>query len=482
MLRKTQPDRRESTVIFFLMAQQWTGVQCNNIRAMQNLEEYFGSEPFYGDEYSCEEEPQSQPSSARGSHFRWWLWDGEQHLYIDNGLVIEAHYCQPGAKGIQLFTSSCGQIYIDFDKMEIQGSHFSVHRQTILSSDEKEEIGWYYKDNRRWYEYGTQGSAGVRSSVNSGDIEQEYNRCPEGTVHFTTGSMSYSIDFTAMTQRNLTTGMTRQVRRRPKFNCVIKVNASQTTLSNRVQLSDSLPSADQDWKWQFLGANARWTDYSSTDCSLNSDMIEKLYQQNPHHQLKFTAGRFSYTLDLTGMCQTNNATGTRRPVRRIPSGTESTTSRCRWQFKDVGGVWRDFTKDGCSVSSEDIETMYLQDSSGTVTFRAGRFTYELSFSAMTQRNLSTNTTRESVALYLLPLAGFARRLADVLSGNPQDQVLRVKLKTARYSRAAAQPLLGSERPLVLVMKSFLRNAPPVSVTFHTTGCLGHGKRKRRVEI
>lgn len=50
--------------------------------------------------------------------------------------------------------------YIDFDEMTVDGPlvNFSVRRNTLLSYNQKEVMGWYYKDNHRWCEYGSQVS------------------------------------------------------------------------------------------------------------------------------------------------------------------------------------------------------------------------------------------------------------------------------------------------------------------------------------
>ncbi|KAG7456226.1 hypothetical protein MATL_G00249490 [Megalops atlanticus] len=450
------------------------------------------------------EEPQSAP--VRGQRYQWQLSDRQVWRPIENDHVIETHYCQPGATGITLFTSNFGRIFIDFDKMEVCGAQLDVRRQTFLAHDEKQEFGWYYNDNRRWYEYGSQGSSSSKASVTSSDVEQQYSTTPQGSMQFRVGHMSYSISFTAMTQRNLTTSMSRRVRRRPKFNSILKINspAVPPLLQNAAPIGGG-------WKWQFMADEGVWTNYISPDCSVDSDEIERRYQRNPQDQVKFTSSIFSYTLDFTGMFQTNDHTGTKRSVRRIPAdgqptplslprfvfpslirpstapptlslpppdgctwefmadegvwteyqtpnssvgsveierayqlnpqgqikftasgfsytldftgmyqvndifGTKRAVRRIqmgnpqqnswssagtqhRWQFKDVNGVWKDYVQSdqqgGCNVSGQDIESQFQQNPNGTMRFSTASFIYELDFSAMTQRNLFTETTRE----------------------------------------------------------------------------------------
>ncbi|XP_016343359.1 uncharacterized protein LOC107689742 [Sinocyclocheilus anshuiensis] len=341
-------------------------------------------------------------ATASGNHFEWQLFNGQQWVSIFNDFVIEAHYCQPGANGITI-NLNMGPAYIDFDEMTVDGPlvNFSIRRNTLLSQNQKEVMGWYYKDNHRWCEYGSQGSGGKSSLIRSDFIEQQYNSNPRGSVQFTVGSMTYVVDFTAMTQTNLSTHMLRKVRRRPKFNEVVTDSSSNQNSSQTLASPSANPTnSSSQHIWEFMGDEGIWTEFQKPGCSLDSVEIERLYQLNPQCQVSFTARRFSYSLYFSGMYQVNNKYGTKRAVRRIASGiqqTNSTLSQACWQFMDMDGQWNNYMKGGsrgyCSVSSQDIEAQYQQDSTGTMRFRAGRFSYELDFSDMTQTNLSTNTKR-----------------------------------------------------------------------------------------
>lgn len=335
---------------------------------------------------------------ATSNLFEWQLFDGQKWSSICNDIFIESHYCQPGATGITINTSM-GSLYIDFDAMTVSGpfANLSIRRNMFLSHNQKQEVGWYYKDNHRWCEYGSQGLSGNTSSITSDSIEQQYIKNPDGSIQFSAGHMNYTVDFTAMTQTNMYTHMRRKVRRRPKFNSTVTVNSSLPTIAYPVHL----PNISTECIWEFMGDEGIWTEFQKPGCSLDSADIERLYQQNPQSQVSFTAGRQNYTLYLSGMYQINNLYGTRRVVRRIAGGTQQTNSQfsqARWQFKDMDGLWKNYNKGGsrgyCSVSSEDIEAQYQQNPSGTMNFRAGRFNYDLNFSDMTQTNLSTNTIRD----------------------------------------------------------------------------------------
>ncbi|XP_051974908.1 protein mono-ADP-ribosyltransferase PARP12-like [Xyrauchen texanus] len=334
---------------------------------------------------------------AAGNRYEWQLYDGQRWSSICNDIVIETHYCQPGATGITIYTSM-GSLFIDFEAMTINGpiTNLSIRRKMFLNYNQKQKVGWYYKDNHHWFEYGSQGSGGNTSSIGSDYIEQQYNNNPTGSVQFTAGNMIYIVDFTAMTQTNLSTHMTRKVKRRPKFNSIVTDNSSPTLESPTTNSTDS----STEFIWEFNGDEGIWTEYQKPGCSLDSAEIERLYQLNPECQVSFTAGRYTYTLYFGGMYQVNNRFGTKRQVRRIDSGVQQTNSafsQARWQFQDVDGNWKEYSKGGsqghCSVSSQDIEAQYQQDSTGTVKFWTGRFHYELDFSDMSQTNLSYHTRR-----------------------------------------------------------------------------------------
>ncbi|MGH0116516.1 UNVERIFIED_CONTAM: hypothetical protein FKN15_009649 [Acipenser sinensis] len=356
--------------------------------------------------------------SAQVKHYQWMLHDGSQWLNLNHDSVIETHFCQPGAQGIALFTPDYGRIFLDFDKMEIQGGQMTPYRQTSLSQDETEEYLWYFFENRHWHEYGSQGSSKTKASVTSRDIEQQYQINQQGSCTFTVGNMAYSLNFSAMTQSNPRTGMQRRVRRRPKYNSVIQKTNSLASLLQDLSLSSTMPPAGG-FTWQFRGDEGVWREYKAINangvaCSVSSDDIEQSYQQNPQGQLQFTAGHFSYTLDFSGMSQFNSSNRTKRDVRRIPSENQQKSSSLQgmalssatppagsyvWQFRGEEGVWTEYktnTLNGgiCSISSEDIEMNYQQNPLGTMNFTAGKFSYILDFSAMTQKNLRTTKTRQ----------------------------------------------------------------------------------------
>ncbi|XP_062852585.1 uncharacterized protein si:ch211-244b2.3 [Trichomycterus rosablanca] len=339
-----------------------------------------------------------------GKPSEWQLYFGQQWSSIENDHILEANYCQPGAKGITISTH-LGELYIDFDAMTVSGPYadFRVQRKVFLSHNQTEDMRWYYKDNYSWCEYGTQGS-----SVNSQYLEQLYQSNPAGVCNFTVGSYNYTLNFSDMVQTNQSTQMTRKVKRRPNFQSTVISSpvVSPSSLSYIPNLSSASVAS-----WEFLDKEGVWTEYQKPGSSLDSLDIERQYQLNPQNQLTFTAGHYTYTLNFSKMCQINTKFGTKRAVRRnitanqqnsspvvSPSSLSyipnlSSASVASWEFLDNEGVWTEYQKPGSSLDSLDIQRQYQLNPQNQLTFTAGHYTYTLNFSKMCQINTKFGTKR-----------------------------------------------------------------------------------------
>lgn len=333
-------------------------------------------------------------SSVSDKHYEWQVSFGQEWLPIDNDHVIETHYCQPGAKGITIRTSH-GPVFIDFDQLKVTNAPLRVQRVTFLPQGQTEDVGWYFRDDQLWREYGTQSSSLSTSLISSRDVEYQFTQNPQGSFTFMVGSTVYTLDFATMSQTNGTTGLRRNVRRRPKFTSSTKSLYSTSVFPTA---SSSQPT-NGSYRWEFMEDEGVWTEYQAHMCSYDSIAIERQYQLNPQGQLHFRVKRYSYTLDFSRMHQVNNNIGTIRAVRRTADHSSqqngSANAQPRWQFLDMDGLWKDYAKGKrqCSMSGQDIELHYQQNPTGTIKFNTTHFSYELNFSTMTQRNLSTNTSR-----------------------------------------------------------------------------------------
>ncbi|XP_072233362.1 uncharacterized protein [Leuresthes tenuis] len=331
-----------------------------------------------------------QDTGVNEKHYEWQILFGNQWQRIENDHVIETHYCHPGAKEISINTNQ-GQVFIDFDTLETRNATVRVQRLSFLPQGQTEDIGWYFRDDQLWREYGSQSSSMMTSSISSQDIEQHFTENPGGTLRFTVGSTGYTLDFSTMTQTNHNTNLRRNIRRRPKFN----VKTASLPSTPGVPAATPLPLSDGHYKWEFMGDEGQWTEYQAQKCLFDSDAIERQYQLNQQGQLHFRTKKFVYTLDFSTMCQVNNDIGTKRAVRRTPdTGIQQSSRTPRWQFQDIDGIWKEYSQGlRCDTSSQDIELQYQQNPSGTLPFNTMSYPYEINFSDMTQRNLDKNTTR-----------------------------------------------------------------------------------------
>lgn len=48
------------------------------------------------------------------------------------------------------------QVSIDFEKMQTRGAAVRVQRLGLLPHGQSEDVGWYFRDDQLWCEYGSQ--------------------------------------------------------------------------------------------------------------------------------------------------------------------------------------------------------------------------------------------------------------------------------------------------------------------------------------
>ncbi|XP_063058262.1 protein mono-ADP-ribosyltransferase PARP12-like [Engraulis encrasicolus] len=65
----------------------------------------------------------------------------------------------------------------------------------------------------QWYDFKHRSGTDTECSVSSKEIEDQYQQDPQGTMTFTVSGQTYEIDFSAMTQTNLNTTISRRIRR-----------------------------------------------------------------------------------------------------------------------------------------------------------------------------------------------------------------------------------------------------------------------------
>ncbi|KAJ8366651.1 hypothetical protein AAFF_G00348100 [Aldrovandia affinis] len=91
-----------------------------------------------------------------------------------------------------------------------QGSSLASSVRRLAVSSPGRGPTWEFEgDHGKWYVFKKK----AESSTVSADIEVEYQRNPQGSMDFTVGGQCYTLDFSAMTQTNRTTGKCRKIQR-----------------------------------------------------------------------------------------------------------------------------------------------------------------------------------------------------------------------------------------------------------------------------
>ncbi|KAG7456225.1 hypothetical protein MATL_G00249480 [Megalops atlanticus] len=73
---------------------------------------------------------------------------------------------------------------------------------------------WQFQANSgKWYNFKYRRGTDTESSVSSADIEAQYQRNPRGSMSFTVSGREYTLNFSDMTEKNLTSQTIRSVRR-----------------------------------------------------------------------------------------------------------------------------------------------------------------------------------------------------------------------------------------------------------------------------
>ncbi|XP_070785031.1 protein mono-ADP-ribosyltransferase PARP12 [Enoplosus armatus] len=242
-----------------------------------------------------------------GRFFQWQLNDGKGWKDVSNDHVIEAQYALPHTKSIKIYNSPYGAVSIDFNRMRVYGKSLRVRRL----DDGKTMWAWYCTLRRKWIKYGDKDSKGNQSPVKNADIERKFQSNPTGSFTFSIGGDSLEIKFRDMQQ--VGNKKKRKVTRRPLYRQQSGASQAQSVFQNL-----SMGSKPQ---WEFEGKTG-WHVFkhrkgTSSECSINSEDIEKKYKQNPRDTMMFKVGRDPYKLDLGAMTQTNLTTKRTCNVRRV---------------------------------------------------------------------------------------------------------------------------------------------------------------------
>ncbi|XP_029350847.1 uncharacterized protein LOC115036695 isoform X1 [Echeneis naucrates] len=173
------------------------------------------------------------------------------------------------------------------------------------------------------------------------------------------------------------------------------------------------------WTW-YCTLRHKWIKYGDKDskgnCSpMKSSDIEQKFQRDPSGCFSFTVGAETVEIKFKEMQQVSKKKKrkvTRRPeyrqqqaganISELTSSVQNISlgSIPQWQFEGSSGKWHSFkrrqagTSTECSVTSDDIERKYQENSHGSMMFKVNGDSYRLDFRAMMQTNLRTKHTRK----------------------------------------------------------------------------------------
>ncbi|KAJ8007185.1 hypothetical protein DPEC_G00114910 [Dallia pectoralis] len=243
--------------------------------------------------------------------YKWQLNNGEDWLDIANDHILEAQFSQPNTKGIKLYNTPHGELYVDYKSMSVRGkSNLRVRR---LDGQQTEWV-WYYLADSGWTKYGEKDSKGNPGPVQSSEIESKFLSNPNGSLTFNISSNTFEIKFRKMIQ--VSSNRTRRVVRRPTYQPPQSetLTGQVTSAFQSMSMSPACQSGSPEWK--YAGDSRGWYSYTRGSCSVSSSEIENRYQRNPTGKMHFTVRGQTMQLDFSAMTQTNLKTGTRRKVRR----------------------------------------------------------------------------------------------------------------------------------------------------------------------
>ncbi|KAI1888559.1 hypothetical protein AGOR_G00186420 [Albula goreensis] len=179
--------------------------------------------------------------------FHWQLRCSDTHQWVNVSLsaqvTLEKLYCDVDRETIKLQDSweqaGTDVFTLNFHTMRLRNSdkYDKVRRLSTSSDTERNpflstEWNFYWWNNSSWEKYETELSKGLLGAMEAG----------ESWCRFHIGKQMYEVDFSSMTQKNVTTGFQRRVQRRPTFHSPFSLKSNLKT----VVLVDTSTPVSQD--------------------------------------------------------------------------------------------------------------------------------------------------------------------------------------------------------------------------------------------
>uniref|UniRef100_I3JZV8 Si:ch211-244b2.4 n=1 Tax=Oreochromis niloticus TaxID=8128 RepID=I3JZV8_ORENI len=284
--------------------------------------------------------------------------DGERCAYL--------HVCKYALKGNCRYNSKCR-----LNHTVSQGVSSSASSRAL---DRSSSSGVQRLTDGRYYQWQLNNGRGWKDVENDHILEAQYSLPHTKSIKiYNTSYGAVSIDF----KRMKVLGKKLRVRRLDDGNTV--------------------------WIWYCM-LGRHWIKYGAKDSKgvstpVKSSDIEEKFQRNPTSSFTFNINGETFELKFKEMRQVSKNRKrkvTRRPLYRQPqavAGVALATSgfqnlslgtKPQWEFEGDSGKWHKFkhrkrTSTDCSVTSDDIESKYQQNNSGTMLFTVAGQSYKLDF-------------------------------------------------------------------------------------------------------
>ncbi|XP_076153023.1 protein mono-ADP-ribosyltransferase PARP12-like isoform X2 [Alosa pseudoharengus] len=161
--------------------------------------------------------------------YQWQVKMGKSWTDLPNSEDIERDFCNPinttalrEGDPVSFDTMTCGP-----HKVRRLSTASSVAQPDFILTT---EWIWFWEDEYgKWIPYGSIKEMHRLSSISSSDLEKHYQDDNKAVVLFTAATEQYEVSFKVMEQKNMSSGKTRQVRRRPKFVSSYGVQTARTS-------------------------------------------------------------------------------------------------------------------------------------------------------------------------------------------------------------------------------------------------------------
>ncbi|KAM6895748.1 protein mono-ADP-ribosyltransferase TIPARP-like [Xenentodon cancila] len=170
--------------------------------------------------------------------FHWQLWSVTAHQWVDlplrSQVLLERIYCDPDKEFVYLKDGQV-RLTLDFDSLELDDfSKYDAIRR--LNNSDSEVRNPYFPS--KWKIYWWNNSKFEEYKKDLSDMLLKKMSDKETSCSFHTGKQEYKVDFTTMTQTNVSTGFQREVSYRPVFR---SPRSMQPYLKTGIQLDSLLP-------------------------------------------------------------------------------------------------------------------------------------------------------------------------------------------------------------------------------------------------